>query len=228
MGSILGGLVLDSTSQKVPCHRSLATTMIFFSAIDLIMMHLFAVAYSNSDWATCVKTGRSFSGICIQLVGGMIAYKTKFQPTVALSSTEAEFMAACNVGQMSLFIRSILWDLDILQEAATIAYEDNMDVLLWVMHRNLPPGHAISISNTLHFVIGLNVISSASNELTRLSTSPATSPNHSLGFYFTGTLITYLDISLLNIRRYINMPSQHTPTTKRVIIGTFPNHLRLP
>ena len=34
-------------------------------------------------------------------------------------------MAACDVGRMSLFIRSIPWDLDIPQEAATIAYEDN-------------------------------------------------------------------------------------------------------
>jgi hypothetical protein len=84
-----------------------------------------AVTYGNSNWATCVKTRRSFSGICIQLEGGTIAYKTKFQPTVALSTTEAEFMAACDVGCMSLFVRSILWDLDVPQEAATIAYEDN-------------------------------------------------------------------------------------------------------
>jgi hypothetical protein len=84
-----------------------------------------AVAYGDSDWTTCVKTRRSFSGICVQLAGGTIAYKTKFQPTVALSSTEAEFMAACDVSRMSLFIRSILWDLDIPQEAATIAYKDN-------------------------------------------------------------------------------------------------------
>jgi hypothetical protein len=34
-------------------------------------------------------------------------------------------MAACNVGHMSLFVRSILWDLDIPQEAATIPYENN-------------------------------------------------------------------------------------------------------
>jgi hypothetical protein len=84
-----------------------------------------AVAYGNSDWATCVKTRRSFSGTCIQLAGGTIAYKTKIQPTVALSSTKAEFMAACEIGRMSLFVRSILWDLDIPQEAATIAYKDN-------------------------------------------------------------------------------------------------------
>jgi hypothetical protein len=83
------------------------------------------VAYGDSNWASCIKTCHSFSGICIQLAGGSIAYKTKFQPTVALSSTEAKFMAACDISHMSLFVRSILWDLDIPQEAATFAYEDN-------------------------------------------------------------------------------------------------------
>jgi hypothetical protein len=84
-----------------------------------------AVANKDSDWATCVKTCCSFSGICIQLAGGMIAYKTKFQPTVALSTTETKFMAACDVGRMSLFVHSILWDLNVPQEATTVAYKDN-------------------------------------------------------------------------------------------------------
>jgi hypothetical protein len=84
-----------------------------------------AHAYSDSDWATCVKTRRSFSGICIRLAGGTIAYKCKFQPTVAGSSTEAEFMAAYDTGKMILFVRSVLWDLNIPQEAATLLYEDN-------------------------------------------------------------------------------------------------------
>jgi hypothetical protein len=82
-------------------------------------------AYADSDWASCVKTRRSFGGSCIQLAGGTIAYKSKFQPTVAGSSTEAEFMAAYDTGKMILFVRSILWDLDIPQEAATVLYEDN-------------------------------------------------------------------------------------------------------
>jgi hypothetical protein len=34
-------------------------------------------------------------------------------------------MAACDVGRITLFVHSVLWDLDIPQEAATIAYEDN-------------------------------------------------------------------------------------------------------
>ena len=83
------------------------------------------VAYGGSDWATCVKTRQSFSGVWIQHAGSTIAFKTKFQPTVALSSTKAEFMAATDVSWMCLFVRSILWDLEVPQEPATVAYEDN-------------------------------------------------------------------------------------------------------
>ena len=55
----------------------------------------------------------SRQGVCsvvlvIRLACGTIAYKCKFQPTVAGSSTEAEFMAAYNTGKMILFVRSVL------------------------------------------------------------------------------------------------------------------------
>jgi hypothetical protein len=82
-------------------------------------------AYSDLDWATCVKTHHPFGGVCMHLAGGTIAYRTKFQPTVAGSSTEAEFMAAYDAEKMNLFVHSILWDLGIPQEAATLLYEDN-------------------------------------------------------------------------------------------------------
>jgi hypothetical protein len=59
-----------------------------------------AYAYVNSDWATCTKTLRSMTGITIKLAGGTITYKTRLQPTVAFSLTEAEFMAACEAGKM--------------------------------------------------------------------------------------------------------------------------------
>jgi hypothetical protein len=85
-----------------------------------------AHAYADSDWATCVKTRRSFGGSVIRLACGTIAYKSKFQPTVAGSSTEAEFMAAYDTGKMILFVRSVLWDLGVPQEAATVLYEDNV------------------------------------------------------------------------------------------------------
>ena len=82
-------------------------------------------AFADLDWVTCVKTRGSFGGTVICIAGGTIAYKAKIHPTVAGSSTEAESMAAYDTGKMILFVRSILWDLDIPQEAATVLYEDN-------------------------------------------------------------------------------------------------------
>ena len=98
-------------------------------------------AYVDLDWSICLRTRRSYMGIIVQMAGGTIAYKTKLQPTVALSSTEAEFMAACDAGKMVLFIRSILWDLGIPQQAAAnVLYEDMNHVQQWHMLRNQPQG----------------------------------------------------------------------------------------
>lgn len=80
---------------------------------------------TDSDWATCPITRRSFTGICFMLAGGCISYKTRLQKTPAMSSTEAEFMAASDAGKMSLFLRSLLHDLHIPQNAATVLFEDN-------------------------------------------------------------------------------------------------------
>jgi hypothetical protein len=59
------------------------------------------------------------------MAGGPIAYKSQLWPTVAQSSTESEFMLASAAGRATLYVRSILWDLDVPQFAATMMYEDN-------------------------------------------------------------------------------------------------------
>jgi hypothetical protein len=86
---------------------------------------LYAHGYVDSDWATCPLTRRSFTGVCIRLAGGTIAYKTKLQPTIAQSSTEAKFMGASDFGKILLYVRSVLWDLGVPQHAASVLYEDN-------------------------------------------------------------------------------------------------------
>ena len=64
------------------------------------------------------------------LAGGCIAYKSKFQDIIALSTTEAEFVAACDAGKIILFFRSLLEDLGIPQATATVLYEDNNGALM--------------------------------------------------------------------------------------------------
>ena len=54
----------------------------------------------------------------------------RVQPMVSLSSTEAEFLAASDAGKMTLYLHSILDELDIPQQFATVLYEDNRGALL--------------------------------------------------------------------------------------------------
>jgi hypothetical protein len=86
--------------------------------------------YVDADWASDTKHRKSVTGIALMFAGGIIGYRTKFQDTIAHSSTEAEFTAACEAGKMILYYRSILEDLDIPQHHATILYEDNHGALL--------------------------------------------------------------------------------------------------
>lgn len=86
--------------------------------------------YVDSDWATDVTHRKSVSGIAILYAGGAVGYKCKYQDTIAHSSTEAEFVAACDAAKMILFFRSLLFDLGYEQDDATILYEDNNGALM--------------------------------------------------------------------------------------------------
>jgi hypothetical protein len=57
-------------------------------------------------------------------------YKTAYQATIAQSSTEAEFTAAADAAKYILYLRSLLEEIGLLQEDATVLYEDNQGALL--------------------------------------------------------------------------------------------------
>jgi hypothetical protein len=84
----------------------------------------------NADWASGTKTRKSITGITIMYSGRAIGYRTKFQDTIAHTTTEAEFTAACEAGKTILFFRSLLDDLDIPQTDATFLYEDNTGAIM--------------------------------------------------------------------------------------------------
>jgi hypothetical protein len=56
----------------------------------------------DADWAGDVSHRKSITGIALRLAGGTILYKSKFQDTIAMSSTEAEFSAACDAAKSIL------------------------------------------------------------------------------------------------------------------------------
>ncbi|MBW0537484.1 hypothetical protein O181_077199 [Austropuccinia psidii MF-1] len=69
------------------------------------------IGYSDSHWGSNYD-GRSFSGYGV-LCGGLIIWKTKKQPIVALSTTEAELCALTEVTQDTLWIKKLLYSFNL-------------------------------------------------------------------------------------------------------------------
>jgi len=85
--------------------------------------------YADSDWAACRQTRQAITGGTMMLGGAAVGYKTKFQRNIAHSTSDAEWVSACNLGKQSLYFRSILNDLGMPQHHATVLYEDNRGAL---------------------------------------------------------------------------------------------------
>jgi hypothetical protein len=77
--------------------------------------------------------------------------KTRYQDTIAQSSTEAEFIAAIDAGHTILFFCSLLNDLNVPQHDATILFEDNCRALQ--MANAQQPTHNTHHCDIMHFAI---------------------------------------------------------------------------
>ena len=84
----------------------------------------------DATWGNDSSHRKSVSGYALMLSGGCILYKTRYQSTIALSSTESEFTAACEAGESILYVRSILDQINLPQPDATVLYIDNNGALL--------------------------------------------------------------------------------------------------
>ena len=58
------------------------------------------LGFSDTSWQDCPDTGRSTCGYKIFVQGGLIDAQSTMPVPVALSSAEAEYMGACNIGAM--------------------------------------------------------------------------------------------------------------------------------
>ena len=76
-----------------------------------------------------IDNARSTTGYIFYLANGPISWKSKQQKTVALSSTEAEYMSLTAASQEALHLRSLLPILDVDVTLPTVIYEDNESAL---------------------------------------------------------------------------------------------------
>lgn len=66
------------------------------------------VGYSDSDMAGDIDSRKSTSGYMIRFVGGAVAWQSKLQKCVALSTTEAEFIAITEACKELLWLKEFL------------------------------------------------------------------------------------------------------------------------
>lgn len=88
--------------------------------------------YSDADWASDSSDRRSTTGYCFSLTsdGPVISWKSRKQPTVALSTCEAEYMALASAVQESMYLVQLLHGLDKNKHhTPVLIYEDNQGTI---------------------------------------------------------------------------------------------------
>jgi len=71
------------------------------------------IAYTDSDWASDPVTRKSTTGYLVKLANGIFCWNSRAQKSIALSSTEAEYMSLCDTSRQLVWIHSLLSELGI-------------------------------------------------------------------------------------------------------------------
>ena len=107
--------------------------------------------YCDSDFAGDSETRKSVSGFVIYLCGAVIAWRSKGQRSVSLSSTEAEYMAISEVATEILYVAGILKFLGIPLKYPIIVNVDNIGAVY--LTKNATTGNRTKhIDTRYHFV----------------------------------------------------------------------------
>ena len=86
------------------------------------------IGYADADWGSS-EGRKSITGYLFSLGHGAITWQSKKQPTVALSSAEAEYMALSAATQECLWLRTILSELGFPQREPTLIHSDNQGAI---------------------------------------------------------------------------------------------------
>ncbi|MBW0508535.1 hypothetical protein O181_048250 [Austropuccinia psidii MF-1] len=88
------------------------------------------VAFSDADWGNCQETQRSTSGFLAQMHGCLIFWKTRKQPSVSISTAEAEYKSLCDLTSELLWFCQWCQEAEIYQfDNVIIVWEDNQSCI---------------------------------------------------------------------------------------------------
>jgi len=83
------------------------------------------IGYRDSDWGSNVDDRRSITGYVFLLSGGAVSWQAKKQPTLALSSVEAEYMASTQATKEAIWWRTFLKELRVNTSSATLIFSNS-------------------------------------------------------------------------------------------------------
>ncbi|GAB6025573.1 hypothetical protein CHUAL_014034 [Chamberlinius hualienensis] len=81
--------------------------------------------FVDADWAGCQVDRKSYTGFVFSLDNSVISWEAKKQQTVALSSTEAEFVALSEATKEALYLKCLLNELLDIDPGPVDLYNDN-------------------------------------------------------------------------------------------------------
>ncbi|KYM95345.1 Copia protein [Cyphomyrmex costatus] len=83
------------------------------------------IGYVDADWGNCRVDRRSYTGIVFIFAGGAISWESRKQRTVALSSTEAEYMGLTDAAKEAVYLITFLTELGLETMAKITLFNDN-------------------------------------------------------------------------------------------------------
>ena len=87
------------------------------------------MGFADSDWAGDPNSQRSVSGYTFMFCGAIVSWSAKKQLTIALSSTEAEYMVMTHAGKEAIFLEHLYGDVGIPISVPIFLLIDNQSAI---------------------------------------------------------------------------------------------------
>uniref|UniRef100_A0AAV1VP24 Uncharacterized protein n=1 Tax=Peronospora matthiolae TaxID=2874970 RepID=A0AAV1VP24_9STRA len=97
------------------------------------------IGFADANWAGDLDTRRSTTGYVFFLNGSVVWWNLKHQPTVATSSTEAQYMSLYSATQEAIWLRGLLKDLNYCAKNATTIFLKTIKVASAVIALEFKP-----------------------------------------------------------------------------------------
>ena len=109
------------------------------------------ISWTDSDWAQDPDSWCSISSYVFDIAGSSVSWASKKQPTVALSTVEAKYMAALNATKKAIWLHVLLENLGFTQVKATMIHGDNKGCIA-LLHGTVSHTCAKHIDIWHHFI----------------------------------------------------------------------------